>query len=98
MKRQITEYFENIYWREWDGETFLKFKDYMNNLEIPDEATIEHDWDSTGITIELKREETDEEYEKRLAEIAKKQVIYLESAAKREKEEYLRLKAKFENL
>lgn len=95
MKKQITEYFGSIHWSDWDGETFKSFKEYINGLNIPDEAFIDHDYDSTGVLLKLTRKETDSEYKSRLSKENEEMVRYLRIAEDKERAEYERLKKKF---
>ncbi len=97
MKKYKTEYFITVYWTDWDGEKFKLFKDYINSLDVPEEATLNHDYDSTGVSIEIRREETDKEYEARLLDESEKTNRYLREKEESDKKEYERLKAKYEN-
>lgn len=92
MKKQVKEYIESISWSDWDSETFWSFRAYINNLNVPDEATLDFDYDGSSIDVIFKREETDLEYESRI----KAEDFHQQSLEEREKSEYLRLKQKYE--
>lgn len=78
------------------SSTFKTFKEFMEGLDIPDDAEICIDMDSYGDAEELyfsyRSQETDEEYEARL----KKEHYEQQRITDDEKAMYKILKAKFE--
>jgi len=97
MRKKITEYFKDISLNDWDGETFWSFRAFINNLDIPDEATMSNEYGESYASISIRRDETDEEYEKRLDDESRKRAASLQYQEENEKKEYERLKAKYEN-
>lgn len=87
MKKTITEYLDEIYLTKWEGRQFVDLKNYINTLDVPDNAFLEI-YDN-NLNFVTKRYETDEEYEIRVKNEEQK-------TEERDQLEYLRLKAKYE--
>ena len=94
MKAQLRKY-TNEY-KDLDGETIEEILFYFNSLlkdGAPSNAVVEFDSDRSGVVTSLYwyREETDEEYNKRIAAIEKTK----ESIEQQDRVRFEQLKAKY---
>ena len=96
MKQQVRKYTNEYEYEDLDGETIEEILFYFNSLlkdGAPSNAVVEFDSDRSGVVTSLYwyREETDEEYNKRIAAIEKTK----ESIEQQDRVRFEQLKAKY---